>query len=389
MKKNDVFSERLKKLPPYLFAEIDNIKEELKRKGQNLISLGVGDPDIPTPKPIVEVMKKSLDNPEYHQYPFGRGLKKFRDAVSFWYKKRFNVKLDPETEIHSLIGSKEGIGHLPLGIVNRGDIVLIPEPSYPVYFGGTIFADGKPYFLPLRRENNFLPDLKKVPSDILKKTKLLFLNYPNNPTSALVPKNFYEEVVKFAKKYKFFVASDIAYSEIYFGKKPLSFLSVKGAKDIGIEFHSLSKTFNMTGWRIGWVCGNRNLISALKEVKDNFDSGVFMPIQEAGTFALLKGEKLAEKNRLIWKKRRDFFYKNIKKLGFEVFKPEATFYIWARVPKGYTSEQVAKKILIEAKVIVTPGSGFGKSGEGYIRFALTASIGILKEAISRISKIKW
>jgi len=389
MKRNDIFSLRLKRLPPYLFAEIDRIKNELIEKGERVISLGVGDPDIPTPKRIVNFMKKAVTKKEYHQYPFGKGLKIFREAITKWYKKRFGVELNCEKEVQVLIGSKEGIGHLPLGIVNKGDIVLIPEPSYPVYFGGTILADGKPYFLPLLEKNNFLPEIESVPERILKRVKLLFLNYPNNPTTQVASLDFYKKVVRFAKRYGFFIASDLAYSEIYFNEKPVSILQVKGSKDVAIEFHSLSKTFNMTGWRIGWACGNEKLIAALKEVKDNYDSGVFMAIQEVGAFALLECGKEVKANREIWKKRRDFFCKKLKKLGFEFFYPEATFYVWIKTPNNLPSKEVAKRILLSAKVIVTPGIGFGKSGEGYIRVALTQGIEVLDEALEKISRVRW
>ena len=385
----EIRSGRLKKLPPYLFAEIDRLKARLVEKGEKIISLGVGDPDIPTPRPIIEVMKKALEKSEYHQYPFGRGLKKFRLAVAEWYRKRFSVVLDPDREILPLIGSKEGIGHLPLGIVNPGERVLVPEPGYPVYSGGTLLAGGEPYLMPLTEKNGFLPELEKIPPEICSESRILFLNYPNNPTSALADMALYEKAVFLAKRYGFIVASDLAYSEVYFGIPPASFLSVPGAKETGIEFHSLSKTFNMTGWRIGWAAGNAEVLSSLSQVKDNYDSGVFSAIQEAGAFALLEGEALAENNRKIWKERRDFFYPEIRRMGFRVQNPQATFYLWAGLPGNTGSAEGARRILEEAGVIVTPGSGFGPSGEGYVRFAFTADKKVLAEALERMKKIVW
>ncbi|MFN3966224.1 MAG: LL-diaminopimelate aminotransferase [Endomicrobiia bacterium] len=385
------FSRRLKKLPPYLFVEIDRKKKELIEKGVDVINMGVGDPDLPTPEHIVQAGQEALKNPKYHQYPFGPGMRIFRQAIAQWYKKRFDVTLDPEKEIHSLIGSKEGIGHLPLAFVNPGDVVLVPDPGYPVYKTGTIFAGGIPYYLPLLEKNDFLPDLRKIPSKILKRTKILFLNYPNNPTSATATKKFFIEVVKFAKKYNIIVAHDAAYSEIYFNENnpPISFLSVPGAKDIGIEFHSLSKTYNMTGWRCGWVCGNENIVKGLSTVKDNYDSGLFSAIQYAGVVALTDSQECVEKNRKIYRERRDTLYYGLKKLGWKLKKPEATFYLWARTPSGKSSIETSEKLLTSAGVVATPGVGLGDSGEGYIRFALTVDVNRIKEALNRISKIHW
>jgi len=303
---------------------------------------------------------------------------------------RFNVDLNPQNEIHSLIGSKEGIGHIHLAFINPGDIVLVPEPGYPVYNCGTIFSDGMPYFLPLIEKNNFLPDLEKIPEKIAKRAKILFINYPNNPTSATATLEFYERVVRFAEKYNIIVCSDLAYSEIYFdGKKPPSFLEVEGAKNVGVEFHSLSKTYQMTGWRLGWACGNSEIIAGLSEVKDNYDSGVFGAVQEAGAVALTSSQNCVEEMRKVYQNRRDIFTGELNKIGWSVKKPEATFYVWAKVPKGYTSADTVVKLLDEAGIICTPGNGLGPSGEGYVRFALTVSETRLKQAVEKISKIKW
>ncbi len=384
------YSERLKKLPPYLFVEIDKKKKAAMEKGVDIISLGVGDPDTPTPRHIVEAMKKAAAKPEHHQYPFGAGIMKFRQAVSGWYKDRFGVDIDPKNEIHSLIGSKEGIGHIHLAFINPGDIVLVPEPGYPVYNCGTIFSGGVSYFMPLREENDFLPQLDKIPEKISRKAKIIFINYPNNPTAAAAGTDFYERVVRYAKKYNIIVCSDAAYSEVYFdGKKPHSFLEVKGAKDVGIEFHSLSKTYNMTGWRLGWACGNAEVINGLAQVKDNYDSGVFSAIQEAGTCALTSSQKCVEDLRKMYQKRRDVLVGSLRKLGWAVRKPEATFYVWAHVPRGYTSAEAVSKLLDEAGIVCTPGNGLGPSGEGYVRFALTVPEKRLKQAAERIAKIKW
>ncbi|MBN1384507.1 MAG: LL-diaminopimelate aminotransferase [Elusimicrobia bacterium] len=384
------FSKRLKKLPPYLFVEIDKKKKAAIKKGVDIISLGVGDPDLPTPKHIVDAMKSAVEKPKNHQYPFGAGIMEFRTAVSNWYKQRFDVDLNPQDEIHSLIGSKEGIGHIHLAFVNPGDVVLIPEPGYPVYNCGTIFSEGSSYFLPLIEKNDFLPSLEKIPEKVARKSKILFINYPNNPTSATATPEFYERVVAFAKKYNIIVCADTAYSEIYFdNKKPPSFLETKGAKDVGIEFHSVSKTYNMTGWRLGWACGNPKILSGLAKVKDNYDSGVFNAVQEAGIAALESSQSCVSEMRRIYQERRDVFVSRLNSLGWVVKKPSATFYIWAKVPGGYTSAETVEKLLDKAGIVSTPGNGMGPSGEGYVRFALTVPVPRLKQAIERISKIKW
>jgi LL-diaminopimelate aminotransferase len=384
------YSEKLKKLPPYLFIEIDKKKKEAINKGADIISLGVGDPDLPTPEHIVKSMQESVEKPANHQYPFGAGLLSYRQAVCDWYKKRFNVNLNVE-EVCALIGSKEGIGHIHLGFVNPGDVVLIPEPGYPVYNTGTIFTDGVPYFMPLLEKNNFLPDLNAVPKEIAKKTKLIFVNYPNNPTAAVAPKEFYVKLIQFAKDNNIIVAADASYCQIYYdeNEKPLSFLELPGAKDVGVEFGSLSKTYNMTGWRIGWVCGNKEIVTGILKVKDNYDSGVFQAVQEAAITALSSCQDCVESNRKIYKERREVLVEGLKKLGWEVNLPKASFYVWAKVPKGYTSSQVVEKLLDEASIVCTPGNGMGKSGEGYVRFALTVSVSRINEAIERISKIDW
>lgn len=383
------YSNSLKKLPPYLFIEIDKKKKAAMDRGVDIIALGVGDPDRPTPEHIIKAGQAALAKPENHQYPFGAGMKKFREAVASWYKSRFNVTLNPDNEIYSLLGSKEGIGHFHLAFINPGDVVLIPEPGYPVYNTGTIFSGGEPYFMPLKEENGFLPDLKAIPESIAKRAKIIFINYPNNPTSAIAPKSFYEEVIAFAKKYNIIVCHDAAYSELYYDKKPMSFLEVPGAFEVGVEIHSLSKTYNMTGWRIGWVCGNAQIVKGLGTVKDNYDSGVFQAVQEAGIAALTGSQDCVQKMRDMYRERRDVLVDGLKKLGWNVIKPEATFYVWSHVPKGYTSATCVGKLLDEAGIVCTPGNGLGPSGEGYVRFALTVEVPRIKEALQRLSAIKW
>ena len=374
---------RIKQLPPYLFAEIDRLKEEVIKRGVDVIDLGVGDPDIPTPNEIVEVAKKALEKPENHRYPSYVGMYEFRRAVSDWYKRRFGVELDPDTEVVSLIGSKEGIAHLPLAYIESGDYALVPDPGYPVYPVAVMFAGGEVYKMPLLEENGFLPRLDAIDRDVLKKTKLMYIGYPNNPTSAVATYEFYRKVVELAKEFDFIVASDNAYSEVSFdGYKPISFLEVEGAKEVGIEFHSLSKTFNMTGWRIGFAVGNKDVIAALGKVKTNIDSGIFQAVQEAGIYALDNAERLNGKIMEIFQKRRDRMAEALKRAGFEFKKPLATFYFWVKVPEGFTSAEFTKKLLQEKGIVVTPGNGFGDAGEGYFRISITN--GRIEEAVRRI-----
>lgn len=381
-------ADRVKNLPPYLFAAIDRMKAEAKARGVDLIDLSIGDPDMPTPQNIVEAMKKAVEDPSNHRYPSYEGMPSYRKAVADWYKIRFNVDIDPSTEVLSLIGSKEGIGHIPLAFVNPGDIVLVPSPGYPVYPVGTLFAGGVSYIMPLYESNGFLPDFSSIPESILKKAKLMFINYPNNPTSAVAGKEFFEKVVEIAKTYNIIVCHDAAYSEIYYdGIKPMSFLEVEGAKEVGIEFHSLSKTYNMTGWRIGFAVGNRDVIAGLGKIKTNLDSGVFQAIQEAAITALNTGDDVLRPIRDTYQKRRDALYEGLKKMGLQVMKPLATFYLWARVPDGFDSSGFVAHLLEKAGVMITPGVGFGSPGEGYVRFALTVNVDRIKEAVERITTV--
>lgn len=382
------YADRIDKLPPYLFAQIERKKKALKAQGVDIIDLGIGDPDKPTPEHIVKAGKKALMNSLNHNYSMGAGMASFREAVARWYSLRFNVSLNPADEILALIGSKEGIAHIHFAFVNEGDYVLVPEPAYPVYNNSTLLCSGKVYYMPLKAENGFLPVLDEIPPDVCKKAKLIFINYPNNPTNACASREFFEKIVRFARDNNIIVCHDNAYSEIYFNDiKPLSFLEVEGAKEVGVEFHSLSKTYNMTGWRIGWVCGNATVVKGLAKFKENIDSGVFKAIQEAGIAALEGSQDCVEEMRHIYRDRRDVFVKGLEDMGWKVNNPQATFYIWAHVPSGYTSMEMASLLLEKAHVICTPGNGFGPSGEGYIRFALTVDTDILQKALGRFKKL--
>ena len=378
-------SDRLKNLPPYLFKEIDRQKDEVKKKGIDIIDLGVGDPDMPTPKHIIETLNKAAFDPVNHQYPSYTGMDDFNQAVCKWYKRRFNVDLDYLEEAVTLIGSKEGIAHIPLAFINTNDWALVANPGYPVYEIGIKFAGGKVYFMDLKKENDFLPDFDAVPEDIAKKAKLMFINYPNNPTSAVADISFFNSVVAFAKQHNIIVCHDAAYTEMTFdGYKPISFLEAEGAKEVGIEFHSLSKTYNMTGWRIGFAVGNREVIHALGQIKSNIDSGAFQAVQRAGIAALEGDQTCVENMNKEYAARRDILVEGLISLGLSVAKPRATFYVWIEIPKGYNSAEFASHLLTKSGIVVTPGNGFGSAGEGYVRMALTVGQKRLKEVIKRI-----
>ncbi len=383
---NIAVSKKLEGLPPYLFALIDAAKRKARQEGRNIIDLGVGDPDIPTPAFIVEKLYEAAKDPKNHRYALDQGMPELRQAIADWYKKRFGVDLDPNKEVLPLIGSKEGIAHIPIAFLDKGDSVLIPDPGYPPYRNATILSDGKPQPMPLRHSNEFLPDLDSINPKIAERAKLMFLNYPNNPTSAVADRPFYEKVVGFANTYNTIVCHDAAYSEICFdGYKPMSFLEVPGAKEVGVEFHSLSKTFNMTGWRIGWVCGNEHVVSALAKVKSNIDSGIFQAIQIAGIAALQEGGPVIESNNKIYAERAQAFTEGLKGIGWKVDKPKATFYVWAKIPrKAKSSIEFAQILLERANIVATPGVGLGKYGEGYIRFAMTVDKEKIKEAVERM-----
>jgi LL-diaminopimelate aminotransferase len=381
-------AERILTLPPYLFAAIDRMKQEAIRQGIDIINLGVGDPDLPTPAHIIERLRQAATDPRHHQYPSYEGMLRFREAVARWYKQRFDVTLDPATEVLTLIGSKEGIGHLPLGVINPGDVALVPSPGYPVYQVATQFAGGLPHLMPLKASNRFHPDFGAIPASILKRAKLCFLNYPNNPTAATTTPDFFRDAVAFAHRHRLIIAHDAAYSEIYYdGRRPPSFLEADGAKEVGVEFHSLSKTFNMTGWRIGFAVGNRDVIAALGQVKSNLDSGVFQAIQEAGIAALESPHAVTDAIRREYQHRRDLLVPGLQQLGLEVESPSASFYVWIRTPKKTTSASFTARLLQRAGIVTTPGNGFGEAGEGYVRMTMTVPPARLHEALDRMKRL--
>jgi LL-diaminopimelate aminotransferase len=384
------YADRIRTLPPYLFAAIDDMKRKAIERGMDIINLGVGDPDLPTPEPIIESLRRAAGDPKHHQYPSYDGMLSFRTAVAQWYKRRFGVKADPKTEVLTLIGSKEGIGHVPLAFIDTGDVVLVPSPGYPVYPVGVSFAGGTSHCMPLTKGNGFLPDLDAVPKDVAQKAKLMFLNSPNNPTSVVASKEFFKKVVDFAREHHIIVCHDAAYSEIYYdGKRPCSFLEAEGAMEVGVEFHSLSKTFNMTGWRIGFAVGRQEVIAGLGKVKTNIDSGVFQAIQEAGITALELDDSVTNDLRGIYQERRDVLVAGLKKLGLALETPEAAFYVWIEVPKGFTSASFTAHLIEKAGIVTTPGNGFGDPGEGYIRMTVTTTKERLAEAVDRMQKIGW
>ena len=380
-------AERIKKLPPYLFAEIDKKVQEALDQGIEIIKLGIGDPDQPTPDHIVTKAIKEIRDPKNHQYPSYAGMKEYKEAVANYYAKRFNVSISAKEEVVSLIGSKEGIAHISLCYVNPNDLVLVPDPGYPVYSIGSMFAGGECYKMPLLAENNYLPDLDAISEYIAKAAKIMFLNYPNNPTGAVATKEFFEKVVAFARKNNVIVCHDAAYGEIGFnGYKPISFMETPGAKEVGIEFGSLSKTYNMTGWRVAYAVGNQEIIESLGLIKTNVDSGIFQPIQYGAIEALNSDQSCVGDTNNLYKKRGDFVVETLNRLGWNLEKPKATFYIWAPVPRGYTSQSFATFLLEKAGVVVTPGIGFGEYGEGYFRISLTVDDEKLMEAMRRIEQ---
>jgi LL-diaminopimelate aminotransferase len=382
-------ADRLKKLPPYLFKEIDRMRDEVRSKGVDIIDLGVGDPDRPTPDNVIEKLCEAGRNPANHQYPSYTGMNDFRKTVAAWYKRRYDVDLKWADQVCTLIGSKEGIAHLPLAFINQGDISLVPEPAYPVYHIGTMFAGGSTHFMPLLEKNGFLPDLGAIPTEIAQKAKLMFINYPNNPTGATAGEDFYREVVEFAQEYEIIVVSDAAYSEMtYDGYVAPSFLTVPGALEVGIELHSLSKTYNMTGWRLGWAAGRAEVVDGLGRIKSNIDSGAFQAVQIAGIEAMEGDQSSLENMRKVYTERRDVLVAGLRDAGLRAESPKATFYIWVGVPDGMTSADFTARLLTEAGIVVTPGNGFGPSGEGYVRFALTQEADRLKEACARIKDLK-
>jgi len=385
-------TDRLDQLPPYLFIAIDRKKHAALAAGEDVIDFGVGDPDRPTPRFIIDRCSEAIYDPKNHSYPFDTGVPEFRDAAARFMMRRFGVELDPASEIISLIGTKEGIGHLPLAVVNPGDVALVPTPGYPVYQAAVLFAGGVVRELPLTPGRGFLPNLDEVPGEVLDKTALMFLNYPNNPTGAVAPLELFEQCVALAQRHDFVICSDAAYTELYFDERdrPHSILEVAGAKDVCIEMHSLSKTFNMTGWRLGFGAGGAEILAALAKIKGNMDSGVFGAVQHAGIAALdgIEHADIAGIRRL-YRQRRDALVPRLAAAGFGVEPPRATFYVWARCPDGYDSMACATKLLDEAAIVAIPGVGFGKPGDAYVRFALTVEVERIAAAMDRLTELAW
>ena len=380
------FASRVEKIPPYLFVEISRKIAQKRREGIEVISFGIGDPDLETPAPVIQKLRETSGDLPNHRYPESEGLPEFRKATADWYQRRFGVSLDPETEVISLIGAKEGIGHAALCFIEPGDIALVPDPGYPVYSVGTWFAGGECHWMPLKEENGWLPDLEAIPEDVARRAKVIWLNYPNNPTGAIADLSYFERAVEFATEYDLAVLHDACYTDVtYDGYRHPSFLEVPGAMDVGMEFHSLSKTYNMTGWRLGMAVGNADMINALLVVKSNLDSGVPQAIQQMGIEALETSESWIDERNAIYQRRRDKVLSTLAEIGLEVDPPKASLYVWARVPEGFTSGDLAEQLLEECDVVVTPGASYGASGEGYVRFSLTIQDDLLDEGLRRLT----
>jgi len=379
------FAERVRQLPPYLFVGISRAIAEKKAQGIDVISFGIGDPDIATPEGVLDALDRAARVPANHRYPESEGLPEFRKAVADWYQRRFGLYLDPETEVLNLIGAKEGIGHAALCFIDPGDVALVPDPGYPVYSVGTMFAGGETHFVPLKEENGWLPDLGAVPEDVAARATVLWLNYPNNPTGATATLDFFEKAVEFAKRHDLALMHDACYSEVtYDGYRAPSLLQADGAMDVAIEFHSVSKTYNMTGWRIGMAAGNAEMINALMRVKSNLDSGASQATQEMAIAALNLPDSWVEANNEIYRRRRDRVTAGLRSVGLDAVAPKAGLYIWSRVPEGYTSAEFTQLLLDERDIVVTPGTGYGPAGEGYVRLSLTTPDDRIEEGLSRL-----
>lgn len=380
-------SGRVANLPPYLFVEISRKIAERRARGEEVISFAIGDPDLPTPAHVLDKLCEAAHDPANHRYPETEGLPELRQAIATWYQRRFDVTLNPDTEVVPLIGSKEGIAHIALCLIDPGDLALVTDPYYPVYPVAIELAGGRVYYLPLIEENHFLPDLENIPPEVLRQAKLIWLNYPNNPTAAVADLHFFERAVAFAKKHDIWVLHDAPYSEVAFdGYQPVSFLQAAGARDVGIEFHSLSKSYNMTGWRIGMAVGNAKLIDALRRIKSNLDSGIPQAIQLAAIAALEGPQDVITEHNAIYQRRRDRLVPVLEEIGLKVLPTRASLYIWARIPEGNTSKGYAEELLDGAGVVVTPGNGYGSQGEGYIRLSLTISDENLEKGLARLSE---
>lgn len=389
MSKTFAGAKRLGRIPPYLFAEIDRKVQEKKRAGVDVISLGIGDPDLPTPGRIVSVLQEAAADPANHRYPSYFGLAELREAIARWYADRSGVELDPATEILPTLGSKDGISHVPLALVDPGDVVLAPDPGYTVYVTGAIMAGAEPYTMPLTERNGWLPDLDAIPAEVAGRARLMWLNYPNNPTAATADRDFLERAVEFCRRHDIVLCHDAPYSEIAFGGyKPPTLFEIPGAKEVGLEFHSLSKTYNMTGWRIGWVCGRADLVNLIGQLKTNIDSGIFQAVQWAAIEAMSGGEDETKAANTVYARRHRLVADTLNSIGWSIEPPRATFYVWAPVPKGYDSIGFAGQVLDQVGVNITPGVGFGPHGEGYFRLSVTAPDARIEEAMARMRKLR-
>jgi LL-diaminopimelate aminotransferase len=381
-------AKRIEKLPPYLFAEIDRKVDAARARGADIISFGVGDPDLPTPPHIVDALVDAVRDPATHRYPAYTGMPAFRESIASWYERRFGVRLDPQEEVQPLVGSKEGIFHLPVAFVDPGDVALVPDPGYPVYETGAILAHGEPVALPLLEERDFKPDLGSIPPRVLERARVLWLNYPSNPTAACVDLDFFAEAVEFCRANEILLSHDAAYTEITFdGFVAPSVLQVPGATECAVEFHSLSKTYNMTGWRIGWVVGAPQAIEAVKRLKTNIDSGIFDAVQRAGIAALEGPVDFLERTVATYRRRRDLLCDGLKSMGVVVEPPRGSIYVWVPVPEGHSSESFTTFLLDEADLVVAPGNGYGPTGEGFVRFSLTLADDRLEEGVERLRRI--
>ncbi|MDA1097054.1 MAG: LL-diaminopimelate aminotransferase [Chloroflexi bacterium] len=381
-------AQRVAQLPPYLFVEVTRKINEKRARGEDVISLAIGDPDIPTPAHILRSLEDAARNPANHRYPESDGLPTLREAIARWYASRFGVVLDPSTEVLPTIGSKEGIAHIAWCYIDPGDIALVPDPGYPVYSIGTMLAGGESFLMPPTPENGFLPDFDAIPKDVANRAKLLWINYPNNPTAAVADLDFFKRAVAFAKRHDIAICHDGPYTEVaYDGYQPVSFLQAPGAKDVGIEFHSLSKSYNMTGWRIGMAVGNPQMIDALMRIKSNVDSGIFQAVQIAAIAALDGPQDAIDEHNRIYQARRDRLVPVLRAMGLQVDPPKASLYVWAKLPAGISSAAFASHLIEAANVVVTPGRGYGEAGEGYIRCSLTVPDDQLDRALARLAKV--
>ncbi len=380
------FANRIDKLPAYFFVEITRKIAEKKAQGIDVITFGIGDPDLPTPDHILNKLWEKAKDPANHRYPETDGLPEYRRAIADWYKRRFSISLHPDKEVLPVIGSKEGIGHVALCFIDPGDIALVPDPGYPTYSMGTVFAGGECHWMPLLEENDWLPDLDAIPEDVARKAKVIWLNYPNNPTAAVAELDYFDRVVQFAKKYDIAVLHDAAYSEVAFdGYKPVSILQAKDARDVCVEFHSLSKSYNMTGWRIGMAVGNADIIDALMRIKSNMDSGISQAVQYAAIEALNGPQDCIEEHNSVYQRRRDRIVEVFNQIGLNVKPSKASLFLWVKLPEGYNSGQFAEILLNELDIVVTPGLGYGKYGEGYIRLSLTLPDDQLERGLERLA----